>query len=287
MTLYEVSSFTLQGQGGNLAGVKLLKDDEILADCFMQQVAGDLNYSETTFVKRLNKETFQLRYFTPLAEVPLCGHATIAAFGLLKQLNQIEVGNYVMETQAGRLAISVLEDATIFMEQPLPIFYTEQPDRELIVESLGLTIADIASEFPLEMVSTGLKDLMIPVKSATILQNIVPDFSSIRTISKELAIIGYHVFALGEEAQQPIQCRNFAPYVGIDEEYATGTSNGALACYLFKKNQMQGNSYYEFLQGRETKEQQGRILVQIKAVADRIEQVFVGGQAVLKQVLSR
>ncbi|MBP2098509.1 PhzF family phenazine biosynthesis protein [Enterococcus rivorum] len=284
--VYEVSSFTIQGQGGNLAGVKILKEEETPSDSFMQQLSQKLNYSETVFVKRLNQEVFQLRYFTPLAEVPLCGHATIAAFSLLKQLNQLEAGNYFIETKAGRLALQILDDATIYMEQSLPIFYSEQPDMRGIAESLGLESGDIVSGFPIEIVSTGLKDLIIPVKNTAILHNLVPDFDAISTISKKLAIIGYHVFAANEDWQQPIQCRNFAPFVGIDEEYATGTSNGALACYLFKKNQRKGNQKYNFLQGRQSKKQQGQILVELKAAENRIRHVYVGGKAVLKRTLS-
>lgn len=283
--LYEVSSFTLEGQGGNLAGVKLLKDDESLSDSFMQQIAQKLNYSETVFVKRLNEKEFQLRYFTPLAEVLLCGHATIAAFSLLHQLHQLGTGNYFIQTKAGRLAISILDDATIFMEQSLPIHYSEPLDNELIAKSLGIDSADIASEFPVGIVSTGLKDLIIPVKNTAILHNLVPDFNTISTMSKKLAIIGYHVFAVNEDWQQPIQCRNFAPFVGINEEYATGTSNGALACYLFKNNHLKGNQKYVFLQGRQTKELRGEILVELTAAGRQIKHVYVGGKAALRRIL--
>lgn len=281
-TLYEVSSFTVEGKGGNLAGVKLLKEDENFSTNEMQMLAKALNYSETAFVKPLNKGEFQVRYFTPLAEVPLCGHATIAAFSLLSQLNQLDMGNYSMHTKAGRLSVSVLAEATIFMEQSLPVFYDGQPDRGSIAHSLGIETSDIPSDYPIEIVSTGLKDLMIPVKNTTILQNLKPNMHKIREISDQLDIIGYHVFAINEENQQVIHCRNFAPLVGINEEYATGTSNGALACYLFKKDNVQGNVEYTFSQGRQSIEQKGEVLVELKATGETIEQVFVGGQAVVK-----
>lgn len=284
-TLYEVSSFTVAGEGGNLAGVKLLKEDENLSTNEMQVIAKALNYSETAFVKPLNKGEFQLRYFTPLAEVPLCGHATIAAFSLLSQLNQLAMGNYIMHTKAGRLSISVLAEATIFMEQSLPIFYDNQPDRGLIAHSLGIETSDIPGDYPIEIVSTGLKDLIIPVKNTTILQNLKPNMNKIREISDQLDIIGYHVFALDDENQHLIHCRNFAPLVGIDEEYATGTSNGALACYLFKYDTIQGNVEYTFSQGRQSIQQKGKVLVELKATGATIEKVFVGGQAVVKRSL--
>ncbi|WP_010052554.1 PhzF family phenazine biosynthesis protein [Carnobacterium maltaromaticum] len=284
-TLYEVSSFTVAGEGGNLAGVKLLKEDENLSTNEMQVIAKALNYSETAFVKPLNKSEFQLRYFTLLAEVPLCGHATIAAFSLMSQLNQLDIGKYIMHTKAGRLSISVLAEATIFMEQSLPIFYDKKPDRDLLAHSLGVETSDIPGDYPIEIVSTGLKDLIIPVKNTTILQNLKPNMNKIREISDQLDIIGYHVFALDDENQYLIHCRNFAPLVGIDEEYATGTSNGALACYLFKYDTLQGNVEYTFSQGRQSIQQKGKVLVELKATGATIEQVFVGGQAVVKRSL--
>lgn len=283
--LYEVSSFTYEGQGGNLAGIKLLGAKEQLSDKEMQAIAKTLGYSETAFVKPLNEKEFQLRYFTPLAEVPLCGHATIAAFSLLKQLKQLTAGNYIMHTPAGSLGITISQDETVFMEQTLPTFYSEQPNNAEVANSLGLVVSDLAEGYPLQIVSTGLKDLLIPVRNSELLQQIQPNFAKITTLSEELAIIGYHVFAVNEDNQLPTNCRNFAPYVGINEEYATGTSNGALACYLFQQNQIQDDTAYEFKQGRNSIDKTGQIFVELKATNSHLEKVLVGGKAVIVRKL--
>lgn len=283
-TLYEVSSFTYNSHGGNLAGVRLLAPEEELTTAAMQGIAADLGYSETAFVKRTNERQFHLRYFTPLAEVPLCGHATIAAFSLLKQLAQLTTGTYGMETLAGHLSIKISQDETVFMEQPLPIFYDDQPNTQQVANSLGLVSSDFADNYPLKIVSTGLKDLMIPLKNSQLLEKISPDFKAISLISEKLDIIGYHVFAV-EDNQLTINCRNFAPYVGIDEEYATGTSNGALACYLFQETRT-GDTSYEFKQGRQTLEQTGQIFVKLTTTDRNLKQVLVGGKAVISRKLN-
>lgn len=282
-SLFEVSSFTYQDQGGNLAGVRLLKQEEHLSTEQMQLLANKLGYAETAFVQPIAPNEFKLRYFTPRTEVPLCGHATIAAFCLLKQLEKLTTGEYKIHTQAGKLAILILEDDTVFMEQALPIFYTETLDYGEIAHSLGIDVNDLSEELPLKVVSTGLKDLMIPVKTTTILQSIKPNAREIEAISKQLDIIGYHVFV---PEKNTIHCRNFAPFVGIEEEYATGTSNGALACYLFQENKQIGDVNYHFRQGRPSSEQTGQINVEISAVNREIKQVFVGGKAVISQNLS-
>ena len=77
--------------------------------------------------------------------------------------------------------------------------------------------------------STGLKDILVPIKNAQLLQDLQPNFEKIKLLSQKYGVIGMHLFALSEEN---IICRNFAPLYDIDEEAATGTSNGALACYL-------------------------------------------------------
>lgn len=123
-SLFEVSSFTYHDKGGNLAGVKLLKRGEQLTTERMQRMAKTLGYAETAFVQPIAANEYNVRYFTPLTEVPLCGHATIAAFSLLKQLGELSDGEYTIHTQVGRLAIIILEDETVFWSK-LCQFFTQ------------------------------------------------------------------------------------------------------------------------------------------------------------------
>ena len=80
MKFFIVDAFTDQPFGGNPAGVVLLESDTFPKEELMLQIAAELRYSETAFIQRHTDKEFSIRYFTPKAEVDLCGHATIASF---------------------------------------------------------------------------------------------------------------------------------------------------------------------------------------------------------------
>ncbi|WP_281417139.1 PhzF family phenazine biosynthesis protein [Clostridium mobile] len=105
---------------------------------------------------------------------------------------------------------------------------------------MGISIEDIGIEnFDVvpEIVSTGLKDIMLPVKSLKALKSISPNNQKLKEYCENLDVIGVHVFTLEtEEKDSTVSCRNFAPLVGINEESATRTSNGAMGAYLVKNN---------------------------------------------------
>ena len=97
--VYTLNAFVKERKGGNPAGVVLSAD--FITDSEMQAIAKKVGFSETAFVLKTDKADLRLRYFTPAGEVPLCGHATIAAFGLLLKKGSIEAGKYSLETNAG------------------------------------------------------------------------------------------------------------------------------------------------------------------------------------------
>ena len=232
--VYTLNAFAKTEDGGNPAGVVLASESDILSEEQMQLVAKKVGFSETAFVQKSDKVDFKLRFFTPELEVDLCGHATIAAFFLLAEKNTILPGKYAQETKAGVLNIEVKEDKTIFMNQTPPVF-SEILDKREIADSLNILEEELA-DLPIQVVSTGLRDIIIPVKTLSILEKINPDFNKVTEISKRFNTVGYHVFTLETKSNSTAHVRNFAPLFGIPEEAATGTSNGALACYLFKYN---------------------------------------------------
>ncbi len=145
----------------------------------------------------------------------------------------IIAGSYTLETKAGLLVVSVEAEGDVYLAQSLPQFY-EVLDKGRIADSLHISPDELVDELPIQIVSTGLRDILIPVKSLDILQGINPDFNLITEISKEYNVIGYHLFTLDTSMGSLAECRNFAPLYEIPEESATGTSNGALLCYLFQ-----------------------------------------------------
>lgn len=266
--LYRVSAFTKDGQGGNKAGVYI--DADQLTDVEMQDIARKVGYSETAFVLKSDVADFKVRFFTPIAEVDICGHATIATFFTLKQLNIVETKTYSQETKAGILKIKVTHDE-IHMQQNIPIFYNKV-SKDLIKSCF--THVDFDENLDPYVLSTGIKEIFVPVKNKTVLNNLIPNIEQIKKVSLAHDTIGIHVFAIADDVDA--YGRNFAPVVGIDEESATGTSNGALACYLNKF--IVKKDHYILRQGY-SMGFPSEIKVEIEQSDSSIISVWVGGKA--------
>ncbi len=248
-----VNVFSDNIKGGNPAGVVLLPDGEDFPETEkMIAVAKKLGFSETAFIKILDENTFNIRYFTPAEEVDLCGHATIGSFGALREWRILtKNGEYNLRTLAGQLKV-IMEDGNLTMEMPKPELkdvLNSRKDKNTIAKILGIKPKDIILE-P-QIVSVGLPDIMLGVKDREILKNIKPDFKALADYSKAKEVVGLHAFALSDEEDVTAYCRNFAPLYDIDEEPSTGTSNGSLTAYLHSHNLVrEGDSNY-FIQGVE------------------------------------
>ena len=271
--VYVAAAFSKDDKGGNKAGVVLGRSE--LTSVQKAAIAKEMGYSETAFVLDSNKADFKLQYFTPTEEVPLCGHATIAAFSTLKLLNMLDKTDCTIETETGILNIHIKDDGLILMEQNCPA-YLEVLDSDIFTGCIEKGFID--HRFPIQIVSTGLNDIMLPVDSAEHLEQLSPDFEMIANMSKAKEVVGVHAFTLIKESDVTAICRNFAPLYGIDEESATGTASCALACYLFKyyKHQPQ----YIFEQGHNMGEI-SRIVVNLSYHENVIDSVFVGGYGYL------
>lgn len=276
MKAYVLNSFAKTYEGGNSAGVVL--DADALSENEMKRIAAAIGYSETAFIMKSSKADFKVRFFTPMDEVELCGHATVAAFYTLVSKGRIGTGIYRQETKAGVLRVEVKNDLSIMMEQKTPSFY-EPLDKKEIALSLNITADDIC-DLPVQIVSTGLRDIIVPVKSLAILNSIKPYFNIVSEISARYNTVGYHAFTFETLYNSTAHCRNFAPLYGIDEESATGTSNGALACYLFKYGKISPENMKSIIieQGYSMKKP-SEIFVALTAENQIIREVMVGGNA--------
>lgn len=267
--------------GGNPAGVVLGADN--LHEQEMMKIAAKVGYSETAFVMNSHKADYKVRFFTPVKEVDLCGHASIATFSLLKILGKISEGDYTEETKAGTLKIKVY-DKEIFMEQNLPEF-GEIIDKEIIKGCFTSDNEDFFLDLPIQVVSTGLRDILLPIKNLSLITGLKPNLSKIKEVSEKYDVTGIHAFTLSTLASSA-HTRNFAPLYGIDEESATGTSNAALACYL-NKYINNATTKYIMEQGYGMKKT-SEIKVELKLdVNGKITGVYVGGTAQLLQLSSQ
>lgn len=256
MKFYIVDAFTETLFGGNPAGVVMLDEgQEFPEDEVMRKTAAELRYSETAFIRKTGEKEFNIRYFTPAAEVDLCGHATIGSFCALVDAGLAAANSsYINDTLAGRLAIEV-GSGSVLMEMGKPewIRAIEAPaDLDELYGIMGLQAAGQgrvgdANLIP-ELISTGLPDIMMPVADEEQLAAIKPDFPALAELSKRYEVVGVHAFTVNTK-DGAVHCRNFAPLYDIDEEAATGTSNGALTFYLYKNGLFTAGKQNTFLQG--------------------------------------
>ena len=254
-----VDAFTDKLFGGNPAGVVILgENDDFPDEEIMRKTAAELRYSETAFVKQLGEARFRTRYFTPAAEVELCGHATIGTFYTLLQRGMIRAGKtYINETLSGTLEIAV-EKSSILMDMARPQIFGSIEGKEaleelygimgLAFEGQGLYVKKPELAFVPKMVSTGLTDIILPVKDEAELEKIAPDFAALTELSRRYEVVGVHAFTCNG-ADGLIHARNFAPLYDIDEEAATGTSNGALTYYLHSYGLIEPEKIYTVVQG--------------------------------------
>ncbi len=274
---YTLNSFSKGETGGNPAGIVLSLD---FSEDEMKKIAAKVGFSETAFLKKIDDNTYKIRFFTPTDEVDLCGHATIAAFSLLKQKGLIKNGVYKLQTKARD--IDIFLDDIITMTQKLPEYYEVVEYDEIKGCFCNLNKDDLIENCPIQVVSTGLRDIILPVKNLNTLLNLKLNFEKLASISKKYSTIGMHAFSF--ETLTPsnsAHTRNFAPLYGIPEESATGTANGALSCYLFKyfKNNFDfSNLIYE--QGY-VMNLPSEIYAKLEIKDDKISCVKVGGRAVL------
>ncbi len=306
MKFYIADAFTDEIFGGNPAGVVILDEACDYPDAeTMRKTAAELRYSETAFIKVLGDREFQVRYFTPADEVDLCGHATIASFHCLKASGLAKAGTTVLNhTLAGDLNIEIGENS-ILMDMAVPEHILDLKDAaemKELYEIMGLNYEDVipvlekecldnggdGSGMKPEVISTGLPDIMMPVVNRAQLAAIKPDFPALSKLSEKYEVTGVHAFTLDGGKFRPANascdpdvtahCRNFAPLYDIDEEAATGTSNGALTYYL-KRNEVgdlnMGPADCLFIQG----EAMGRP----SAIRSHIDgdKIQVGGSAVI------
>ena len=120
---YTLNSFAKTKEGGNPAGVVINAD--ALSEEEMRKIAAALGYSETAFVLQSDVADFKVRFFTPNEEVDLCGHATIATFHAMSELNLLKPGAYKQETRAGVLGIELQNDHFVMMEQALHLTFEQ------------------------------------------------------------------------------------------------------------------------------------------------------------------
>lgn len=264
MSFYQffiVDAFTDKTFGGNAAGVVILdENDNFPSDEKMVKLAAELRYSETVFIKPKqgsNEYDFHARYFTPTDEVDLCGHAAIGGVYCLNKTACLKSSSIRLKTKAGIINVEINGNAVLMdMAPPKHIAtFDEYPLLERIYASMGISVPSDESISKLKpmSISTGLPDIMLPIPSKNDLDKMLPNMDMISELSKDLEVVGIHAFATSYDNElsyeRKVFCRNFAPLYGINEEAATGTSNGALSYYFYINEMLAPNGVLNVIQG--------------------------------------
>jgi PhzF family phenazine biosynthesis protein len=209
--LFQVDAFAERPLTGNPAAVMPL--DRWLPDDVMQAIAAENNLAETAFTVPSEREDadYDLRWFTPAVEVPLCGHATLAAGHILIHSDAVR-----FSTKSGILTVTRHDD---LLELNLPAAKLHEVEEPELCVALGL------SNRPVWIAPPGFNDsAILEVENEAEVLAVLPDFGKLKRIQR-MAI----VTARGNA--QDIASRVFVPYAGIDEDPVTGSAHGALVPY--------------------------------------------------------
>ncbi len=236
---YILDVFAEQKYSGNQLAVFIVKSR--LSDAEMQQIAREINFSETTFILSDVPENggYPVRIFTPTQEVPFAGHPTLGtAYVIQKETIKAPVERIVLNLEIGQIPVSLTYNGQLIerltMKQNEPVFL-KTVEKRAASDALSISESDIDDHFPAEEVSTGLPFIIVPlknldaVKRATINQE---EYRTLTTDTEAKAIFLFCPETYNKENQ--LNARMFADCYGIPEDPATGSANGCLAAYLVK-----------------------------------------------------
>lgn len=269
-----VRAFVRDGRGGNPAGV-VLAADGLDADQ-RQAIAARAGVTETAFLSHSDTATRRVEFFTPTRRIAHCGHATVAAFGLLRQQGVLGDGDYVKESVDGPRDVRI-RDGQVFLRLPTPTLPATRFDAATLASLLRLPVGQVDAAAS-GIVDLGNRYLHIRVADARALRTILPDLPAIAALSEIHDLIGLYVHTRDTDVPaHTARARMFAPWYGIDEEAATGMGAAGLAVWLAARNELPGDQGW-IEQGDTMPNPSPSLLqVRIERFAAHITAVWVGG----------
>lgn len=253
--LYTLDVFTDTAFAGNPLAV--ITDGDGLSTGAMQTIAREMNLSETVFIQKPtdNRALARLRIFTTWRELPLAGHPVVGTWFLLAQLGVVpaqEGSVHIMQqTGAGVLPVEIEFHAgrpvRVTMTQKPAQFKNPKISKAALAQGLGLKLADLDKKLPVEAVSTGVFNLMVPLRTRKTLSKIELNIPVLRRALKDTGVVAY-CFALGTTGHA--FSRGMLPWE-IGEDPATGSACGSLGAYLVKHGKLALGKSLDVKQGYE------------------------------------
>jgi trans-2,3-dihydro-3-hydroxyanthranilate isomerase len=253
--LYTLDVFTTKQYAGNPLAV--ITDGDGIAPAKMQAIAREMNLAETVFVQRPtnNGALARLRIFTTTRELPLAGHPVIGTWFLLAELGVVPASEghvqIMQQTGAGILPVEFSfhdgRPVRVTMTQKPARFLATKLNRSTLAETLGLKAADLDPALPPEFVSTGISNLMVPIRNRKTLSKIHMNMRAVAQLISRNGVMAY-CFALGSRGKA--FARGMLPW-GLIEDPATGSAGGSLGAYLVERERLKPGETLTILQGVE------------------------------------
>lgn len=281
-SFYQVDVFTRRRYAGNPLAVVL--DADRLGTRQMQAIAREMNLSETTFVLRPRdrRARRRVRIFTIARELPLAGHPVVGTWFLLAELGVVRPGTreILQEIRAGILPVTFAwrgrKASSVTMTQRPAEFFAARPPVGELARSLSLSPQDLDAKLPAEFVSTGVKHLLVPVRSDSAVLRVEADYPRLKRLLGRYKSVLAYVFSLkGQRAH----ARGFAADEGF-EDPATGSAAGPLGAYLVQHGRIAAGQTLWVAQGLEIG-RPSKILVEVERTAGNALVPRVSGSAVI------
>jgi trans-2,3-dihydro-3-hydroxyanthranilate isomerase len=253
--LYTLDVFTTKPFAGNPLAV--VTDGDGISTATMQAIAREMNLSETVFVQRPtnNRALARLRIFTTTRELPLAGHPVVGTWFLLAELGVVPASegpvHVLQQTGAGILPVELTfhdgRPKYVTMTQKAAQFSRTRVNRSALATALGLKPGDFDSTLPIEFVSTGIFNLIVPLLRQAVLARIRVNMRALAEVVAPTGTMAY-CFALGSRGRA--YARGMLPW-GILEDPATGSAAGSLGAYLVQHGQLRAGETLRIAQGVE------------------------------------
>lgn len=234
MRFFIVDVFAERRYAGNPLAVFLLDSDVPAAE--MLQIAREIHFSESTFITPgLRDGGFDVRIFTPDREIPFAGHPTLGtAFVIRNLLGWTSADRVVLNLGVGQIPVDI-DGEVLTMQQKPPAFDRVIDDRARIASILSIDAGDLDARFPVQIVSTGLPSVIVPLKTRNAVGRCAIRHDLYQRFLDEGTQAALLVFAPEpENPQNDLRVRVFVDDYGFFEDPATGSANGNLAGYLLE-----------------------------------------------------
>jgi PhzF family phenazine biosynthesis protein len=244
------AAFTVDGQGGNPAGVVL--DARGLVGTDMQAIAADVGYSETAFLVARPDEpnVYDVRYFSPKREVPFCGHATVASAVALVELSP--AAELIFHTPAGFVSITTFQkdggDLVAELTSVAPRVSKPEPDLvSAVLRALRWSPEDLDPAYPVMLANAGSEHLVLVTRSRERLADLDYDFDALAKLMRHHELITVQL--VWPESKKRYHSRNPFAGSGVVEDPATGAAAAAFGGYLRELGMIEETASFKIIQG--------------------------------------